>query len=74
MTILIIVLVIGLIWFIMKIGFNIGALIGVALGAIIGSNIGIAGGGNAVSGTIIFGLVGFILGGLIHKNWRNSIK
>ena len=74
MTLLTIIIIIGLIWFSIKIGFNFGSLVGGILGAIIGSNIGIAGSGTAVNGTVIFGAIGFIVGGLIFKNWNNSIK
>lgn len=68
MTLLIIAIIIGLIWFTKSIGFNIGSLIGAIIGAIIGSNLGIAGSGGATNGFIIFAGIGFILGGLIFKN------
>ena len=67
MTFLIIVIIGGLIWYSMKIGFNIGALIGGIVGVIIGSSIGLAGSGGASNGWIIFGAIGFVIGGLIRK-------
>lgn len=72
MTVLIIIVIVGLIWYSTKIGFNIGSLIGGIAGAIIGSSLGIAGSGGASSGTIIFGAIGFVIGGLIFKNWQNK--
>jgi hypothetical protein len=72
MTILIITIIVGLIWYYNKIGFNPGAIIGGVIGIIIGSSIGIAGGGDAVNGVVIFGAIGFFIGGLIFKNWQNS--
>ena len=68
MTILIIFIIGGLIWYSIKIGFNIGALIGGIVGVIIGSSIGLAGSGSASNGWIIFGAIGFFIGGLIRKN------
>ena len=53
MTILIIFIIGGLIWYSIKIGFNIGALIGGIVGVIIGSSIGLAGSGSASNGWII---------------------
>jgi hypothetical protein len=67
MTFLIFIIIGGLIWYSMKIGFNIGALIGGIVGAIVGSNIGLAGSGGASNGWIIFGAIGFVLGGLIRN-------
>ena len=72
MTFLIILIVVGLIWYSMKIGFNIGSLIGGIIGVIVGSSIGIAGSGGASNGWIIFGAVGFVIGGLISKNHINK--
>ena len=72
MLILIIIIIAGLIWYSIKIGFNFGWLIGGVLGAIIGSSLGSAGSGGASSGTIIFGEIGFVIGGLIFKNWQNK--
>jgi hypothetical protein len=68
MTLLIIAIIIGLIWFTKSIGFNFGSIIGGVIGVIIGSNLGIAGSGGATNGFIIFGAIGFIIGGLIFKN------
>lgn len=67
MNFLIFVIVIGLIWYAVKIGFNIGCIVGGIIGIIIGSNLGIAGGGSASNGWIIFGAIGFFVGGLISK-------
>ena len=67
MNFLILVIIIGLIWYGLKIGFNIGCVIGGIIGAIIGSSLGIAGSGGASSGLIIFGAIGFFVGGLISK-------
>jgi|TARA_B110000240_G_C13128762_1_gene295845 hypothetical protein len=72
MTFLIIIIIGGLIWYSVKIGFNFGSLIGGILGCIVGSSLGIAGSGGAASGTIIFGAIGFVIGGLIFKNWQNK--
>jgi hypothetical protein len=74
MTFLTIIVVVGLIWYAYAIGFNFGSLVGGVFGLIIGSSLGIAGSGGATSGTIIFGAIGFIIGGLIFKNWQNSSK
>jgi len=67
MTFLIIIIIVGLIWYSVKVGFNIGSLIGGIIGAIIGSSLGVAGGGGASNGWIIFGAIGFVIGGLIAK-------
>lgn len=68
MTFLIIIIIVGLIWYSMKIGFNFGSLIGGIIGVIIGSSLGIAGDSGASNGWIIFGAIGFVIGGLIAKN------
>lgn len=67
MSFLVVIIIAGLIWYALKVGFNIGSLIGGIIGAMIGSSVGIAGGGGATSGTIIFGAIGFVVGGLISK-------
>lgn len=67
MTILIIVIIIGLIWYYKTVGFNFGSFIGLIIGLIIGSSLGIAGSGGASNGSIIFGAIGFVIGGLIFK-------
>lgn len=67
MTLLIIAIIIGLLWFKKRIGFNFGSIIGGIIGVIIGSNLGISGNGEATNGFIIFGAIGFIVGGLIFK-------
>tara|TARA_Y100000815_G_C13091398_1_gene405794 strand:+ start:31 stop:240 length:210 start_codon:yes stop_codon:yes gene_type:complete len=67
MNFLILIIIIGLIWYAVKIGFNIGCIIGGIIGIIIGSSLGIAGSGGASNGWIIFGAIGFFVGGLISK-------
>lgn len=67
MTFLIIIIIVGLIWYALKVGFNIGSLIGGIIGVIIGSSIGLAGSGGASNGWIIFGAIGFFIGGLLGK-------
>lgn len=68
MIFLIIIIIGGLIWYAIKVGFNIGSLIGGIIGVVIGSSLGIAGDGGASNGWIIFGAIGFVVGGLISKN------
>lgn len=68
MTLLIIVIIIGLIWSARSIGFNFGSILGGIIGIFLGSSIGIAGSGGAASGVIIFGAIGFVVGGMIFKN------
>ena len=67
MTVLIIVIIIGLIWYYKAVGFNFGSLLGLIVGLIVGSSLGIAGSGGASNGSIIFGAIGFVIGGLIFK-------
>ena len=68
MTLLIIAIIIALLWFKKRIGFNFGSIIGSLIGVIIGSNLGITENGEATNGYIIFGAIGFIMGGFIFKN------
>jgi hypothetical protein len=72
MGFLTIVIIVGLVWYSMRVGFNFGSLVGGIIGVLIGSSLGIAGGGSAVNGWIIFGAIGFVIGGLVFKNWRNT--
>lgn len=67
MILLIIVIIVGLLWYSKSIGFNFGSLIGLIIGLIIGSSLGIAGSGGAANGSIIFGAIGFVIGGMIFK-------
>ena len=46
---------------------SIGSIIGGIIGLFLGTSLGVAGGGDAVSGTAIFGGIGFIVGGLILR-------
>lgn len=71
MTLLIILIIIGLAWYGLTIGFNFGSLLGGIIGLFVGSSLGIAGSGGATSGSIIFGAIGFVMGGLIFKKNRN---
>jgi len=73
MTFLIIIIIVGLIWYAIKVGFNIGCLIGGIIGVIIGSSIGKAGGGSASNGWIIFGAIGFVVGGLTWALTKNHL-
>lgn len=72
MNLLIGIVILGLIWYSIRVGFNIGSLLGGIIGVIIGSSLGIAGGGDAVNGFIIFGAIGFVIGGLVYKNQINK--
>ena len=68
MGLLIIIIVIGLIWYTKAVGFNIGCIVGGVIGAVVGSSLGIAGSGGASNGLVVFAAIGFIVGGLIFKN------
>lgn len=62
-------LILGVIlFFLFKRLLNTGGCVGVVIGVILGSSLGVAGGGGADNGLLIFGAVGFIIGGLIGKN------
>lgn len=72
MGLLIIIIIVGLIWYTKAIGFNAGCIIGGILGAFVGSSLGIAGGGGATNGLVIFMAIGFVVGGLVFKNINNQ--
>lgn len=67
MIILTIIILVAIYFTYKKVGLNIGSIIGGIIGLFLGTSLGVAGGGDAVSGTAIFGGIGFIVGGLILR-------
>jgi len=67
MILLTIIILVALFFTYKKVGLNIGSIIGGIIGVFLGTSLGVAGGGDAVSGTAIFGAIGFIIGSLILR-------
>ncbi len=52
--------------------FNWGGCLGGIIGLFIGGSIGVSGSGGADNGWLLFGAIGFVIGGLIYRPSKNQ--